>query len=483
VLKGNPFVLVEFYKPYCLSQLRNLRLFDDTPIAKDEGKKNRTIKSEKQTQGTPELELNNDISFDLNISVLGGITGVKLAEEHFEDPAVFEALEPQDRSSRFWIQTEFLEQPIKSEVRLWETQFQKDDDVGKTDFKVSLRFIMKLLEDANQPQTPQTHKQSVKESPKQDANDGDDDDKEDTKQADQEQKSKPNKVEPITVNFSHSLYESILGGLWVELYEEYPVLIESENDDGETIRRADLVDSKPRFKTAIRGVARVNTEKWILQSGPAKTTISDTLSQKFCMKNFFYKIKYRAIPEFFMLNHNVSLKPSETEAIDSYVKSKRDKMAQQEAEEREKAAEKETQKKDPKKDKAAKKADDKNAVAVEVNDPEDIPFAKDYTLIEKNYKQNISKANKGEFPVPGKLDGVHSSKKHETSKDASKEVTTEQRERHKQKKIMKDYDIILSLKSWLTIEMAMNQPEPVEEVEQEEEPPVPDKKNAKGKKK
>ena len=87
----------------------------------------------------------------------------------------------------------------------------------------------------------------------------------------------------------------------------------------------------------------------------------------------------------------------------------------------------------------------------------------------------------GEFVVPGKLEGNQSKKNTDSQKNSKKEVTPEDKMKQKQKKVMKNYDIILSLKSWLTVKLAMNQPEPVIPTEEEVEEPVG--KQGKGKKK
>lgn len=70
--------------------------------------------------------------------------------------------------------------------------------------------------------------------------------------------------------------------------------------------------------------------------------------------------------------------------------------------------------------------------------------------------------SEGEFILPGKADG-NQSKKNKESKN-QKEVSAEERIKKKQKAIFKDYDVILSLKSWITVKLALNQPEVVEPV-------------------
>jgi hypothetical protein len=63
-------------------------------------------------------------------------------------------------------------------------------------------------------------------------------------------------------------------------------------------------------------------------------------------------------------------------------------------------------------------------------------------------------------------------------------VTPEDKIKKNQKRIFNDYDIVLSLKSYITLKLAINQPEPVEVVPTEEPELEPQtKKNAKGKKK
>lgn len=53
----------------------------------------------------------------------------------------------------------------------------------------------------------------------------------------------------------------------------------------------------------------------------------------------------------------------------------------------------------------------------------------------------------------------------------------------KTKKIMKNYDIILALKSWISVKLAINQPEKVEVIPEVNAEPEPPAKQAKGKKK
>jgi hypothetical protein len=315
VLQGNPCCLVEGYKPYCINKLRSLRLFDTTPIPKDDAKKKRSMKSDRHTKASGELQLNNDISFDLEISVLGGVTGVKLTEEHFEDPTKFEELEAKNKCSRFWVQIDNLisDELVKSDVKLWDTEFMKEEEVGKTDFKLSLRRILKLIEDnnAHTAETVTWNQESV-------------DAKEENKSQNM-QKEKERK-------YSQSVLNNLLAGLWIELYEEYPVIAESTTEEGETINRVALdSEGKPMFKTAIRGMLKINTENWILNPNLNSTDL--IIHNKF----YFYKLKYKTIPEFFYENHSVSFKNSEIEAIDIYVKAKREKIEQQEAEDREKA--------------------------------------------------------------------------------------------------------------------------------------------------
>jgi len=65
-----------------------------------------------------------------------------------------------------------------------------------------------------------------------------------------------------------------------------------------------------------------------------------------------------------------------------------------------------------------------------------------------------------------------------------KEITPEDRIKNNQRKVMNNYDVILSLNSWLTVKLAINQPEPAEIIPEEVVDPVPaGKQPAKGKKK
>jgi len=295
ILRGNPCALVEGYKAYCINQLKTLRLFDVTPIPKEDSKKKKSLKSEKNTRVNGDIILNNDISFDLTVSVLGGVSGTKITEELCQGIENFEELEPKYKSSRFWIQTDFLGEHIRSEVKLWDTEFMKEEGVGKTDFKLSLRKIVNLLSKDQKPEGEEKYSQ---------------------------------------IPYSDEIFASLMQGLWIELYEEYPIVEEFETEEGETQKRAVIMDNLPTFKTVIKGVTKITTESWIMN--PNLNSNDQVMHQK-C---YFYKMKYKNIPEFFYDNHIVKFKNSELEAIDMYVKAKREKMAQQEQEDREKAAEK-----------------------------------------------------------------------------------------------------------------------------------------------
>lgn len=127
------------------------------------------------------------------------------------------------------------------------------------------------------------------------------------------------------------------------------------------------------------------------------------------------------------------------------------------------------------------KPDDKNVVAVEVVDPPGVTFVKDYKVIEKSYTQSVKKSDVGEFVVPGKLEG-HQGKKHQ--EPVKKEISAEDRMKQKQKNIFKNYDVILSLPTWVSVKLAMNQPEKVEAALEENLEPEPvGKQPPKGKKK
>ena len=82
--------------------------------------------------------------------------------------------------------------------------------------------------------------------------------------------------------------------------------------------------------------------------------------------------------------------------------------------------------------------------------------------------------------MPGLKEEVKNRKANQEGQ--KKEVTPEDRVHQKQKAVLKHYDIILALKSWVDVKIAMNQPEPVEP-EPEEEPEPEPAKGAKGKKK
>lgn len=81
-------------------------------------------------------------------------------------------------------------------------------------------------------------------------------------------------------------------------------------------------------------------------------------------------------------------------------------------------------------------------------------------LIERSYLQNVKYVDNGEFEVPGKLESNKSKKAQDSSK--AKEPTAEEKVKLLQKKIFKHYDVVLSLNSWLSVKIGLNQPEKVE---------------------
>ena len=80
-LNGNPLVLVDGKDPTLQTEVPSLNMLDMNPVSSIDMNK---LKSKTESEGpsTPgEIRLKTDSSFDLSISVLGGINGVKLTEE------------------------------------------------------------------------------------------------------------------------------------------------------------------------------------------------------------------------------------------------------------------------------------------------------------------------------------------------------------------------------------------------------------------
>ena len=136
----------------------------------------------------------------------------------------------------------------------------------------------------------------------------------------------------LSIYYDEATIDAIFWGMWIELYEEYPLIEEFQAETGEKLKRVVMSGSIPLIKTAIRGVVNVPTAQWILNS---ELTPKDLIIHK---KFYFYKPKYKTVPEFWYENFMVTFSHTDYEAVDAYVISKREKMAKEEEELKEKAA-------------------------------------------------------------------------------------------------------------------------------------------------
>lgn len=136
----------------------------------------------------------------------------------------------------------------------------------------------------------------------------------------------------VSIYYDEATIDAIFCGMWIELYEEFPVTEEYLGEAGEKLKRVVMNDTIPRMKTAIRGVVNVPTAQWILN--PELSDKDKIIHKKF----YFYKPKYKTVPEFCYENFMVTFSHTDYEAVDAYVASKREKMAKEEEELKEKAA-------------------------------------------------------------------------------------------------------------------------------------------------
>ena len=177
-------------------------------------------------------------------------------------------------------------------MKQWDTEFMKVEEIGKTDFKISLRRSLRLIQSKGFDGTGKS----------------------------------------LSIYYDEATMDAIFSGMWIELYEEYPVIEEFQAETGEKLKRVVMNGAIPWIKTAMRGVVNVPTAQWILnpEFGP-----KDMIIHK---KFYFYKPKYKTVPEFCYENFMVTFSHSDYEAVDVYVASKREKMAKEEEELKEKAA-------------------------------------------------------------------------------------------------------------------------------------------------
>lgn len=121
-----------------------LRFFDDTPIPKDNAKKKKKKRqlgatcASNQTQEEEKIQITDEVTLDLEISVFGGVKGVEITEENCK----VENFE--DYSDRYWIKCHFLDGvEIVSEKRKWASEFQVEEEVGRCDFSIKVRKELK----------------------------------------------------------------------------------------------------------------------------------------------------------------------------------------------------------------------------------------------------------------------------------------------------------------------------------------------------
>jgi hypothetical protein len=136
-LQGNPLSMISNYKKYVLSELKELRMMDDTEIQQTQSSKS------KQVEKDEKVSLSNMATLDFIITVAGDIQGTMIDEEIWEatgSKVVYDNLEDNLKSSKYWIEVPFMNgEMIQSEKKLWHKEFAREETKGRTDFNVRLR--------------------------------------------------------------------------------------------------------------------------------------------------------------------------------------------------------------------------------------------------------------------------------------------------------------------------------------------------------
>lgn len=201
----------------------------------------------------------------------GSITGTLIDEEVWEasgNPSPFDQLE--DKSSKYWIEIPYLnDEIIKSEIKQFHKDFQKEELIGKTDFNI---WLWKDLE------------------------------------------------------ISNELWDYLSWNVWISLYESKPIIIKEKDTSPGALETAEiwkvvLEDGKPKFETNLLGWLRVRTDEWVFNP---LVKNDQMLSYQ---KQYFYKEKYVMRPEFKLPNCTTKLKNKEIEQLDKYVKEKLERKA------------------------------------------------------------------------------------------------------------------------------------------------------------
>ena len=81
-LNGNPFVLVDGKDPVLQTEVPSLNMLDMTPVKSTDMSKIKSKVDSNEDRTPGDINLKTDSSFNLAITVLGGVTGVKLTEEN-----------------------------------------------------------------------------------------------------------------------------------------------------------------------------------------------------------------------------------------------------------------------------------------------------------------------------------------------------------------------------------------------------------------
>ncbi len=153
-------------------------------------------------------------TIDLELTVGGGLKGVSVEEELWKEESPFEELGEEYKSSRFWIEIEWQGENLVSEKRLWDQHFVITEEKGDVEFGIKER----------------------------------------------------RELDP-----SIALRDQLRRSLWVDLYEERPVIVtekdESEGaEEGATIDRLEMEEDKPKFEKKYLGGMKIQTTDWLLKS-------------------------------------------------------------------------------------------------------------------------------------------------------------------------------------------------------------------------
>ena len=79
--------------------------------------------------------MRQSLSLGIEVGVCGGLKGITLTEEEFENS---DTVPMEEKDSCFWVQYNFMNRVYKSAVKYWSADFMKEEEVGKCNFALEL---------------------------------------------------------------------------------------------------------------------------------------------------------------------------------------------------------------------------------------------------------------------------------------------------------------------------------------------------------